>query len=131
LIIDQFSGAGEMFWLNRNTLSGSYLRLMAASRAYVCGGYAARSAPPSPEKFPYKPPPNLDISSRLRRAHSTRHAMTLSERQQFQQGTRFAEPPSARGNGNTVDLDVEAAQQPDANLLWRHVLSVVRPASSS
>jgi hypothetical protein len=57
--------------------------------------------------------------------------MTLSERQQFQQGTRFAEPPSARGNGNTVDLDVEAAQQPDANLLWRHVLSVVRPASSS
>jgi hypothetical protein len=36
--IGQVSGAGEMFWLNRNTLSGSYLRLTSASRAYVCGG---------------------------------------------------------------------------------------------
>jgi hypothetical protein len=36
--IGQFSGAGEMFWLNRKTLSGSYLRLTSASRAYVCGG---------------------------------------------------------------------------------------------
>jgi hypothetical protein len=53
------------------------------------------------------------------------HAMTLSESQQFQQRTRFAEPPGACGNGNTVDQDVEAAQEPDAKLLWRHVLSVV------
>ena len=52
------------------------------------------------------------------------HAMALSESQQFQQRPRLAEPPGSCRNGNAVDLDVEAAQQPDANLLWRHVLSV-------
>ena len=52
------------------------------------------------------------------------HAMALSESQQFQQRARLAEPPGACRNGNAVHPYVESAQQLDANLLWRHVLSV-------
>jgi hypothetical protein len=33
--IGQLSGVGEMFWLKRKTLSGSYLLLSAASRTYL------------------------------------------------------------------------------------------------
>ena len=52
------------------------------------------------------------------------HAVALSESQQFQQRACLAEPPGTRRNCNAVDVDVEAAQHPDADSLWRHALSV-------
>ncbi len=49
-----------MFWLKRKTFCGSYLRLIAASRAYVAGGYASRtrSAPSLSKKLTYTPDPS-------------------------------------------------------------------------
>jgi hypothetical protein len=52
------------------------------------------------------------------------HAMALSEGKQFQQRACLAQPPGACRNSHAVHPYVEAAQQLDANLLWRHVLSV-------
>jgi hypothetical protein len=44
---------GEMFWLIRKKLSGSYFRLRTWSRSYFFGPYdcLTRSAPSSPKKF--------------------------------------------------------------------------------
>jgi hypothetical protein len=50
--------------------------------------------------------------------------MTLSESQQFQQRARLAKPPGVRGNGHAVDMYIEAAEQPDSHVLWRHAFSV-------
>ncbi len=54
------------------------------------------------------------------------HAVALDESQQFHQRARLAEPPDTWWHGRAVNLHVESAQQRDANLLWRHALSVSR-----
>ena len=53
-----FDYSGRIFWLWRNTLSGSYLRLIFARRAYFSAPNAAltRFWPSSPRKFTYTDP---------------------------------------------------------------------------
>src|SRR5580704_2036640 len=106
--------AGSMFWLRRNTLSGSYFALISLSRASV-DPYAtdAARASSSPMKLEYAPPPRCGSSAaKVPRAQAisssvaagSRHwpAMLISQRASrwgkavASLGTSRIAPPSER-----------------------------------